>query len=65
MLKRKRPPTITIIHGTRDEVIPVEMGRELAALDKQKIEYMELPNSGHNTIIQDAFEKILSELKGK
>ncbi len=64
LLKQKAPPEIVIIHGTRDEVIPVEMGRELAALDKQKIEYIELPNSGHNTIIQDAFTKILSELKG-
>ena len=57
------PPEIIIIHGTQDEVIPVDMGRELAALDKQRIEYIELSNSSHNTIIQDAFPNIMNELK--
>ena len=42
LLKRDPPPSITIIHGTRDEVIPVEMGRELAALNPEQIHYHEL-----------------------
>ena len=62
ILKRKRPPTITIIHGTRDEVIPVEMGQELAGLAPQHINYLELPHSQHNTILQDALPKVLEEI---
>ena len=63
LLKRDPPPSITIIHGTRDEVIPVEMGRELAALNSEHIHYHELIHSYHNTILQDALPKILQELQ--
>ena len=63
LLKRDSPPSITIIHGTRDEVIPVEMGRELAALDSEHIHYHELIHSYHNTILQDALPMVLQELQ--
>ena len=63
LLKRDPPPSITIIHGTRDEVIPIEMGRELAALNSEHIHYHELIHSYHNTILQDALPKILQELQ--
>ena len=63
LLKRDPPPSITIIHGTRDEVIPVEMGRELAAPNPEHIHYHELIDSYHNTILQDALPKILQELQ--
>lgn len=62
LLEREPPPEITIMHGRRDEVIPVEMGRELVALDPIRIKYAELPNTHHNTILQDAHDKILKEL---
>ena len=63
LLKRDPAPSITIIHGTRDEVIPVEMGRQLAALNSEHIHYHELIHSYHNTILQDALPKILQEIK--
>ena len=62
LLKMETPPSITIVHGTRDEVIPVEMGRQLAALDPKRINYHELPHSQHNTILQDALPMILREI---
>ena len=63
LLKRDPPPSITIIHGTRDEVIPVEMGRELAAINSEHIHYHELIHSYHNTILQDALPIVLQELQ--
>ena len=63
LLKRDPPPSITIIHGTRDEVIPVEMGRELATLNPEQIHYHELAHSYHNTILQDALPVVLQELQ--
>ena len=38
---------ITILHGDADEVVPVEMGRALAALSPD-IRYQELPQIGHS-----------------
>ena len=63
LLKRDSPPSITIIHGTRDVVIPVEMGRQLADLNPEQIHYHELIHSYHNTILQDALPKILHEIQ--
>ena len=63
LLKRDPTPSITIIHGTRDEVIPVEMGRQLAALTPAHIHYHELIHSYHNTILQDALPIVLQELQ--
>jgi len=49
---QKFPSTrITIVHGTRDEVIPVVMGRELAASAPARIEYVELDDADHNALV--------------
>jgi len=38
---------IVILHGTRDEVIPVRMGRALAAAGRG-VRYLEVPEASHN-----------------
>jgi hypothetical protein len=43
---RLRMPVV-ILHGTRDEVIPVRMGRALAAAGRG-VRYIEVPEAGHN-----------------
>ena len=43
-----------IIHGKADRIIPVTMGRELAAAHPDKIRFFEIPNAGHNDIFQRA-----------
>lgn len=44
-IRRVRCPVV-ILHGTRDEVIPVEMGRKLAATAGAKL--IEVPEASHN-----------------
>jgi pimeloyl-ACP methyl ester carboxylesterase len=52
LLSRAHPPEITIIHGTLDETIPVEMARELALIDDKHIRYVEIPNGTHMSILE-------------
>jgi pimeloyl-ACP methyl ester carboxylesterase len=51
ILRSKRPPDITIVHGDRDEVIPVEMGRALAASHPGAIRYFEIEGGSHNSVV--------------
>jgi hypothetical protein len=41
---------VRIYHGAADEVIPVRMGRALAAAHPDWIRYEEWPGTGHNDI---------------
>jgi len=50
VLKKYPSTRVTIVHGTRDEVIPVVMGRELAALAPARIDYVELNDADHNAL---------------
>jgi pimeloyl-ACP methyl ester carboxylesterase len=52
---RLRCPAITIVHGNNDQVIPVEMGRELAKLFPE-IRYAELAGEDHNGILERLVE---------
>jgi pimeloyl-ACP methyl ester carboxylesterase len=45
-----RRPVVRIYHGAADEVIPVRMGRALAASHPDWIRYEEWPATGHNDI---------------
>jgi pimeloyl-ACP methyl ester carboxylesterase len=40
---------VVIIHGEKDDVIPVRMGRQMAA-SRPGIHYVELPGVNHNNI---------------
>ena len=61
VLERNPLPTILIAHGDRDEVVPVKMGRELAALDPEQIEYLEVPDTGHNDILSKLWPRLQQE----
>lgn len=52
LVARNPRPQVTIIHGDRDQVIPVEMGRELAAEHKGWIDYRELRFVDHVAVIE-------------
>jgi pimeloyl-ACP methyl ester carboxylesterase len=53
------PPEITIVHGAQDRIIPVEMGRELAAIASDSIHYYELPDMGHPNMFSKKLPLIL------
>lgn len=52
-----------ILHGTDDEVIPVSMGRELAAAGGPAVHFMELPGSRHNTLMQDSLHHVIAAME--
>lgn len=47
-----------IFHGEDDEVIPVRMGRELAAAHPGTVTFQAVPEAGHNDILRMAERKI-------
>lgn len=51
VMQSPSPPSIAIIHGEYDDIIPVEMGRELASMFPDHIDYREIPAGDHNHII--------------
>ena len=61
VLERNPTPAILIAHGDRDEVVPVEMGRELASLNQEKVEYLEIPDTGHNDILSKLWPRLQQE----
>ena len=50
---RSPPPTVIIIHGTNDEVIPVAMGRRLTEEQPNFVRFYEVPNGNHNGISRE------------
>jgi uncharacterized protein len=57
---RKRNPEakIAIFHGTKDEVIPVRMGRELAQ-KFPSIDFFPVEGANHVTVLSEAHDKII------
>jgi uncharacterized protein len=51
ILAQKQVPEIHIFHGDADEIIPLKMGRALAKLDPNRIEFVEIPGAHHNDVI--------------
>ncbi len=43
---------LLLIHGTEDEIIPFEMGRELFDLAPEPKQFREVPGAGHNDITE-------------
>jgi len=64
LLSRAHPPEITIIHGTLDETIPVEMARELALIDDKHIRYFEIPDGTHMSILETSRDIAYNALIG-
>ncbi len=61
----ERPSAIGLIHGARDEVIPVEMSRRLARLPGEGIELLIHPQASHNDIFEYVAPEIIGFLKGE
>ena len=51
-----------IFHGASDEVIPVEMGRTLAAEFGVVVTFQEIPGADHNRIVPLASQKIIAAM---
>ena len=56
------PPSVVIIHGECDEMIPVHMGRELAQSHPALVLLHEIPNGDHNGIIDSARDVIMTSM---
>ena len=54
ILSQNQVPEIYIFHGKADEVIPLKMGRALARLDPNRINFVEIPGARHNDVVQMA-----------
>jgi len=64
VLAQEVPPAITIIHGSHDKIIPVAMGRELAALSP-RIVYREIERGDHNYILLTNQDEIRRAMGGE
>lgn len=61
-LVRRGPVSITLLHGTGDEVIPVEMSRVLAADRGGGVRLIEIDGAGHNDVPAMHGELLSTEL---
>jgi fermentation-respiration switch protein FrsA (DUF1100 family) len=50
--RRLKRPAVVIIHGTDDHTVPVEMGRDLAALFPEWIVYHEIEGGDHVGVLK-------------
>lgn len=51
LAQREDPPSVRIVHGTSDEVIPFTMGEELAEAHPELARLTPVEGSGHNDLI--------------
>jgi uncharacterized protein len=59
------PPRVTVIHGEKDSLIPISMGRSLAESLPNVIEFYNIPGASHNGVFWDARELIYAKLRGE
>ena len=59
------PPAVTIVHGEKDALIPVSMGRSLAQNLPAPIEFHGIPGASHTGVFWDAKELIYAKLRGE
>jgi hypothetical protein len=52
-----------ILHGSEDEIIPVAMGRQLAAAAGPKVQFEAIAGGRHNTLMQDALPRVLAVMQ--
>ena len=64
LLQTEHPPQISILHGTLDQTLPVTMGRELAAIDPERIVFYEFASDGHVDILTNRRDLIFGILNG-
>jgi uncharacterized protein len=56
------PPLITIIHGTNDQSVPVEMGKELSTQTEGCVIFHEIEGAGHMDILTLSEDLILNAI---
>lgn len=56
-------PTVTIVHGEKDALIPVSMGRSLAQTHSDLIEFHSIAEASHQTVFWAARELIYAKLR--
>ena len=56
---------VTIIHGEKDALIPISMGRKLSQSVPARIEFHNIPGASHSTIFSEACELIYAKLRGQ
>lgn len=59
----KKGATVTIFHGTEDEVIPIRMSRELASAQPRSVKLVEVPGADHNFIVSMAATEISDAMR--
>jgi uncharacterized protein len=57
------PPAVTVVHGEKDALIPVSMGRLLAQNRPDPIEFHSILGASHNGVFRDAKELIYAKLR--
>ena len=62
-LSARGPGKVIILHGSDDEVIPVEMGRSLAAGQSKTVRLREIRGGRHNTILQTHTAEVAAALR--
>jgi pimeloyl-ACP methyl ester carboxylesterase len=62
-LAARGPGKVVILHGTKDEVIPVTMSRALAARYPQLVTFQEVPDGHHNDVSELAPEALAAALR--
>ena len=55
-------PVVVILHGVHDNVVPVTMGRRLAARYPDWIDYHELPEASHKSFMDSAKKAVLTAM---
>jgi uncharacterized protein len=58
IMNRNPAPQVLILHGTADRVIPVSMGRALAAICGDSCQFIEIPGADHNSILLEARDRV-------
>jgi pimeloyl-ACP methyl ester carboxylesterase len=54
---------VMIIHGVEDEVIPVEMGRQLKTEHPNMVQLVEIPGGHHNDLSMIATDQIIVSMR--
>jgi pimeloyl-ACP methyl ester carboxylesterase len=60
--QRHPPPRVFIFHGVEDELIPPQMGAELAREFPSLVTFRGLKDATHDTVVAAAMDEILSEM---
>jgi len=59
---------VLVVHGTRDEIVPVEMGREILEAAGEWGEWYPVPGAGHNDVFwvggQEYFRTLAAFIRG-